>query len=140
MKALGIPGLIGADVGLEHLAKGDKADDSGTLSRDTVLAALAAGAPNAVYSKLGQRILTTGIPALEGTAAGDLARRYLPATLSGGVIGGVIGGEPNKMRYPGFDPSNMPIAQLPLPNTGNIPPMAPDNSGSVPQIADEAAQ
>ena len=140
MKALGIPGLIGADVGLEHLAKGDKADDSGTAARDTVLAALAAGAPNAVYSKLGQRILTTGIPALDGTAFGDLARRYLPATLSGGVIGGRIGGEPNKMRYPGFDPSNMPIAQLPMPNTGNIPPVAPDNSGSVPQIADEAAQ
>jgi len=140
MKALGIPGLIGADVGLEHLVKGDKADDQGAAARDIGLAALAAGAPNAVYSKLGQRILTTGIPALEGTAAGDLARRYLPATLSGGVIGGVIGGEPNKMRYPGFDPSNMPIAQLPMPNTGNIPPVAPDNSGSVPQIADEAAQ
>jgi hypothetical protein len=138
MKALGIPGLIGADVGLEHLAKGDKADDSGTTARDIGLAALAAGAPNAVYSKLGQRILTTGIPALEGTAAGDLARRYLPATLSGGVIGGVIGGEPNKMRYPGFDPSNMPIAQLPMPNTGNIPPVAPDNSA--PQTTDEAAQ
>ena len=140
MKALGIPSLIGADVGLEHLAKGDKADDPGTLSRDTVLAALAAGAPNAVYSKLGQRILTTGIPALDGTAFGDLARRYLPATLSGGVIGGRIGGEPNKMRYPGFDPSNMPIAQLPMPNTGNIPPVAPDNSGSAPQTTDEAAQ
>lgn len=120
MAAFGVPLAIAGDVALEPLLKDGEphAGDTGdTAMRDLTLAALAL-APNLLYSKHGQKLLSKGV--LPKDILGrEALQKYLPAVLGGGAVG-AYGGAPKDLVIP--DELRGAFAPLPLPTEVNLRP------------------
>ena len=126
LTAFGAPVAVAGDVALESALHGkDEGDSSNAALRDIGVAGLAL-APNLLYGKAAQRLLSKGLlgPQLSGQG-GELLQKYLPSVLGGAAVG-TYGAPAKQVPWPSDLSVSSPAAQLPLPSTGNIPVFAPE--------------